>query len=138
MNCIFCKIAKGEIDSAKIYEDETVFSFLDINPLTKGHCLVIPKKHFEDIFDIEAQILEKIIVAAKNISEKLRKSLKADGLNLLQSNGSKAGQEVLHFHLHIIPRYEEDGLRRNNLFRERPKKESIENLKKIAETIKGV
>ncbi len=135
MDCIFCKIAKREIDSAKIWEDNDVFVFLDANPLTKGHCLIIPKNHFENIFDIESEILKKIIINAKNISEKIKIFLKTDGINLLQSNGSKAGQEVFHFHLHIIPRYENDGVIGNwgNI---RPEKANIEELKKLAEEIR--
>jgi len=133
-NCIFCKITKGEIDSAKIWEDDDIFVFLDINPLTKGHCLVIPKNHFENIFDIDKNILQKIIVASKNISEKIKTSLKADGLNLLQSNGSRAGQEILHFHLHIIPRYENDGIA-GNWGHIQPQKAELEELKKLAEEI---
>jgi len=136
MNCIFCKIVKGEIDSAKIYEDENTFAFLDINPLTKGHCLIIPKEHFENIFDIDAKILEKIIITAKDVSEKIKKSLKADGLNLLQSNGSKAGQEIPHFHLHIIPRYKNDGVV-GNWGHINPKKTNFEELKKLAKEIKN-
>lgn len=133
--CIFCKIAKGEFDSAKVYEDEDVFAFLDINPVSKGHCLVISKKHFENIFDINPETFKKIVVVAKDISEKIKKTLGADGLNLLQSNGTEAGQVIFHFHLHIIPRYKDDGLRRNQLFGERPKTESVEELRKIAEEI---
>ncbi len=109
-NCIFCNIVKGEIEGAKIWEDDDVLALLDIHPLTKGHCLVIPKKHFENIFDIDEEILKKIIVEAKHISGKLKNALSADGIRLSQSNGKAAGQAVFHFHLHIIPRYENDGL----------------------------
>src|SRR3990167_11238315 len=131
MDCIFCKIAKGEIDSAKIWEDDDVLIFLDVNPLTKGHCLVIPKKHFENIFDIDEKILEKVVIAVKNVSEKIKTSFKIDGLNLLQSNGSKSGQEILHFHLHIIPRYENDGVI-GNWGHIHPQKANFEELKKLA------
>src|SRR3989338_8517587 len=99
MDCIFCKIINGQIPSFKIYEDDHVFSFLDIKPVTKGHALVIPKKHSENIFDIDEESLQKIIVAAKHISEKVKNRLLADGVWLAQSNGVAAGQEVMHFHL---------------------------------------
>src|SRR5487761_638675 len=96
-DCIFCKIVRGEIDAAKVYEDDDTLSFLDVNPLTKGHCLVIPKKHFENIFDIDKEILQKIISSAKNISEKLKKSLDAPGVNLVNASGKDAEQSVFHF-----------------------------------------
>ncbi len=127
--CIFCKIVKGEIDSAKICEDEDILAFLDVNPIAIGHCLVVPKKHFENIFDIEIDILQKIAVGAKHIAEKVKKSLAADGINLLQANGPEAGQVISHFHLHIIPRFKNDGL---NFHPAQRQKLTIEELKKIA------
>ena len=134
MDCIFCKIIKGEIDSAKVYEDQDVIVILDIYPLTKGHCLVIPKNHFDNIFDVKENILQKIILAAKKISEKIKKSLNVDGINLLQSTGSTAGQAIFHFHLHIIPRYKGDGL--VNHFGKKPQRADIEEIKRLAEKIK--
>ncbi|MBI1866314.1 MAG: HIT family protein [Candidatus Staskawiczbacteria bacterium] len=127
MDCIFCKIAKGELDSAKVYEDENIFAFLDIKPFAKGHCLVIPKEHFENIFDIDENILQKVIVIAKKISEKIKNNLKADGIRLSQSNGETAGQEVMHFHLHLIPKYKDDGVPEAN----------FGELKKLAEEIRA-
>jgi len=109
-NCVFCKIVKGEIPSEKIWEDDNVLAFLDINPLTKGHALVIPKKHFENIFDIDENVLERIISAGKNLAQKSKAALGAVAVNLLNSSGSQAGQKVMHFHLHVIPRYENDGV----------------------------
>jgi len=126
--CVFCKIVKGEIDSAKIYEDNEVFAFLDINPLSLGHTLIIPKSHFENIFDINENILQKIIVVTKNISQKIKNNLNADGIRLSQFNGSVAGQEVMHFHLHVIPKYENDELSKNF----KSKEVNLEELKKIA------
>jgi len=102
-NCIFCKIANKEIPCYKIYEDDLVLAFLDINPVVAGHVLVIPKKHFENIFDIEEGYLKSIIGAAKTISIKMKESLGVEGVNLYQANGSIAGQTVFHFHLHILP-----------------------------------
>ena len=105
MDCIFCKIIKGEVPSFKVYEDEDVLAFLDIKPFTKGHCLVIPKQHFENMFDITEDALQKISIVAKNLSKKIKDVLEVDGIRLSQSNGKAAGQDIMHFHLHIIPRY---------------------------------
>jgi|SRR3989344_5592729 len=110
MDCIFCKIIKNEIPAAKVYEDDDVLAFLDVAPLTKGHCLVIPKTHYENIFDIDQAALQKVIIATQHVAEKIKNILQADGIRLSQSNGKAAGQEVMHFHLHIIPRYQDDGI----------------------------
>jgi len=109
-NCIFCKIANKEIPCYKIYEDDLVLAFLDISPVVSGHVLVIPKKHFKDIFEIDEEYLERIIVVAKQISIKMKESLGVEGVNLYQANGSTAGQTVFHFHLHVLPRIPGDGL----------------------------
>jgi len=103
-NCIFCKIANREIPCYKIYEDDLVLAFLDINPVVSGHVLVIPKKHFESIFEADEEYLERIIVVAKKISLKMKEALGVEGVNLYQANGSIAGQTVFHFHLHVLPR----------------------------------
>ena len=116
MDCIFCKIIKGEVGSNKVYENENVLALLDVNPISTGHTLIIPKKHFNDIFDIDEDYLKEIIVAAKLISKKTKDNLGAVGINLLQSNGSKAGQVIFHFHLHVIPRYQDDKLRSHKIF----------------------
>ncbi len=108
--CIFCKIVKSEIASVKIFEDEKVFAFLDANPDTPGHTLVVPKTQFANIFDIDKDTLQAVIVAGKDIAANLRSSLGAIGINMSSNNGKQAGQIVNHFHIHIIPRYEDDGL----------------------------
>ena len=131
-NCVFCKIVKGEIPCFKIFEDENVLAFLDINPVTKGHCLVIPKTHFENIFDISEDTLQKVTVATKHISVKIKNSLQADGIRISQSSGEEAGQVISHFHLHIIPRYKNDGLLNNHWSNANPPKADFEELKKIA------
>lgn len=136
MDCIFCKIIKGEISSLNIFENEDVLAFLDVNPVTKGHCLVVPKKHFENIFDIDEEILKKVIIAAKHISEKIKNALHADGIRLLQSNGKVAGQDIMHFHLHVIPRYKNDGLSISRHATTNPPPANMEELKKIAEKLK--
>ncbi len=110
-NCIFCKIINNEIPCYKIYEDDLVLAFLDVNPIVDGHVLIIPKKHFENIFDIEEKYLERIINVSKKISLKIKESLGLEGINLYQSNGSVAGQTVFHFHMHILGRNKGDGLR---------------------------
>lgn len=135
MDCVFCKIVKSEIPCHKIYENTDVLAFLDINPLTKGHCMVIPKKHCQDIFDISESDLQKVIVAAKRVSEKIKNTLKADGIRLSQSNGKAAGQEVMHFHLHVIPRYLNDGFSNNPTLTAHPPSANVYDLKKLAEEI---
>ncbi|MDD5013370.1 MAG: HIT family protein [Candidatus Pacebacteria bacterium] len=107
-NCIFCKIIDKEVPCYKIYEDELVLAFLDINPVVEGHALIIPKKHFENIFDIEEEYLERIIKVSKKISLKMKEAMRIEGINLYQANGSIAGQTVFHFHLHVLPRKEGD------------------------------
>ncbi|MDD5696624.1 MAG: HIT family protein [Candidatus Pacebacteria bacterium] len=109
-NCIFCKIANKEVSCYKIYEDDLVLAFLDINPVVSGHVLVIPKKHFENIFDIDEECLERIIMVARQISIKMKESLNVEGVNLYQANGPVAGQTVFHFHLHVLPRIPGDDL----------------------------
>lgn len=106
-DCIFCKIVEGEIPSTKVYEDETVLAFMDINPWEKGHTLVIPKKHFDPITNVPDDILQQIIVVAKKIAAAQVKGLNAIGVNIAQANGKAAGQEVPHVHFHIIPRCSE-------------------------------
>ncbi len=108
--CIFCKIVKGEAPSKKVYEDKDTIAFLDINPATSGHTLIIPKKHFATIHDIDGTHLEKIMNVAKTMADRAKNRLKADGVNVLQSNGRHAGQLVDHIHVHVIPRYENDNI----------------------------
>ncbi|MBU3922768.1 HIT family protein [Patescibacteria group bacterium] len=119
MNCIFCKIAKKEIPSEKIYENDKVFCFLDINPVSKGHTLVISKKHYENIFDIPENELKELISVVKKISKKRKKELNADGINLFNANGKIAEQSVSHFHIHIIPRYKNDGINISKVFKQK-------------------
>ena len=102
-NCIFCKIINGEIPSYTIFEDELIKIFLDINPSSNGHCLVIPKKHFVDINDIDSEYLNHIFTVVKEMSPILESKLNYDGISLCQNNGFV--QEVKHFHLHLIPKY---------------------------------
>lgn len=107
-NCIFCAIACGEIPSFKVYEDDLVLAYLDINPFTKGHTLVIPKVHTECLLDTPDETLAAIIARVKKIAAHLKTALPCDGFNILQNNGEVAGQTVHHVHFHIVPRYSGD------------------------------
>jgi histidine triad (HIT) family protein len=107
-NCIFCKIANGEIPSNTIYEDDDFRVILDNGPATKGHALVLPKAHYADLFEIPEDTASGAIKVAKKVAGLMKEKLGCDGLNLVQNNGSVAGQTVMHFHLHVIPRYEND------------------------------
>lgn len=107
-NCIFCKIASGEIPSYTIYEDDDFKAFMDISPASKGHTILIPKQHADNIFDLDETVASKLLPVAARIAKALKAELKCEGLNLLQNNGEAAGQTVFHFHMHIIPRYEVD------------------------------
>lgn len=109
-DCLFCKIAKGKIPSATIYEDAHCTVFLDVNPATKGHCLIVPKEHFDNIYELDGETAGRIFSLATCIARALKDALGCDGLNIVQNNGEIAGQTVMHFHLHLIPRYEGDGV----------------------------
>ncbi|MCI9099492.1 MAG: HIT family protein [Lachnospiraceae bacterium] len=111
MECIFCKIANGEIPSTTLYEDNDFRVILDVNPASKGHTLILPKKHAENLYDLPDETASKALVLAKNMASKIEKALECDGLNLVQNNGEKAGQTVFHFHMHIIPRYKNDSVK---------------------------
>lgn len=105
MDCIFCKIVNGDIPSYTIYEDDLVKAFLDVNPDINGHLLIIPKKHYKDLFDIDEKTLMHIFETAKKINPILKEKLNTEGLTLVQNNGLL--QEVKHFHLHLKPQYKE-------------------------------
>ena len=107
-NCIFCKIANGEITSATVYEDEDFRAILDLNPASKGHTLIIPKKHAANLFELPEETAEKVLPIAKKLGARLKEGLHAEGLNVVQNNGEAAGQTVMHFHMHLIPRYNND------------------------------
>ncbi|PIR01906.1 MAG: HIT family protein [Candidatus Nealsonbacteria bacterium CG_4_9_14_3_um_filter_35_11] len=131
-NCIFCQIIKKELPASIIFEDEQVLAFLEINPLAEGHTLVVPKEHFENIFDIEEDLLKKIIFVSKKISEKMKEALGTEGVNLVQRSGIVAEQGVFHFHLHIIPRKKNDNINLENWWRQKTKEISPEKLEEIA------
>ena len=105
-DCIFCKINKGEIPSYTIYEDDDFRAFLDINPITNGHTLLVPKKHYDNMFALEEDMIPKIYKATNKINDLLKEKLDIEGLTLIQNNG--LGQDVKHYHLHLVPRYAHD------------------------------
>ncbi|MBR4277347.1 MAG: HIT family protein [Lachnospiraceae bacterium] len=107
-DCIFCKIANGEIPSNTVYEDEDFRAILDMGPAAKGHTLLLPKEHADNLFELPDETAEKALKVAKCIGKKLMSKLGADGMNIVQNNGEIAGQTVMHFHIHIIPRYKDD------------------------------
>ena len=107
-DCIFCKIANGEIPSATLYEDEDFRVILDLGPASKGHALILPKAHAANIYEISDDMAAKAMILAKKMATKMTEALKCDGFNIVQNNGEPAGQTVFHFHMHLIPRYEGD------------------------------
>ena len=107
--CIFCKIANGEIPSATVYKDNDFRVILDLGPATKGHALVLPKKHAANLYELPDELAAKAMVLAKKMAAKMTEILSCDGFNIVQNNGECAGQTVFHFHMHLIPRYKEDG-----------------------------
>ena len=107
-NCIFCKIANGEIPAATLYEDDDFRVILDLGPASKGHALILPKEHYANLYELPDELAAKVIVLSKKMITKLTDVLGCDGYNLVQNNGAAAGQTVFHFHLHMIPRYEGD------------------------------
>lgn len=107
-NCIFCKIAAGEIPSATLYEDADFRVILDIEPASKGHALILPKEHYANLYELDDAVAAKVLVLAKKIITKLTDVLGCEGYNIVQNNGRAAGQTVFHFHMHLIPRYKGD------------------------------
>ena len=107
-NCIFCKIANGEIPSTTVYEDDDFRVILELSPASKGHALILPKEHYANLYELPDEAASKVLIVAKNVVAKMTKALGCDGYNLVQNNGEAAGQTVFHFHMHLIPRYKED------------------------------
>ena len=107
--CIFCKIAAGELPSSKVYEDADTLAFLDIRPVTKGHTLVIPKEHYDPLMATPAEVLQKLVAVVRKVAIAQSEGLKADGINVTQANGEVAGQIIPHIHFHVIPRFRDDG-----------------------------
>lgn len=110
-NCIFCKIANGEIPSKTLYEDEEFRVILDLAPATKGHALILPKSHYKNLYELPDETAAKVMKLAKKMATTMTEKLGCDGFNIVQNNNEVAGQTVFHFHMHLIPRYENDNQR---------------------------
>ncbi len=131
-NCIFCKIVRKEAPATILYEDDKALAFLDIRPLNEGHTLIIPKQHYETVYDIPQDLICHICTIVKRFASIVKDSTKADGITIIQQNGRAAGQEIFHLHVHVVPRYEGQKLPH---FREIPNA-SRERLEQTAERIK--
>ena len=108
-NCIFCKIANGDIPSKTLYEDDKFRVILDLGPASKGHALILPKEHYADLYELPEETAGEVMKLAKKMATQMTQRLGCEGFNLVQNNGELAGQTVFHFHMHLIPRYRDDG-----------------------------
>ncbi len=131
-NCIFCKLANHVFDTNIIYEDDDFTVILDAGPATRGHALILPKEHYADLYEMPDELLAKAAVLAKKLVVALTPRLHVDGYNIVQNNGETAGQTVFHFHIHLIPRYKDDG----QVIGWKPGKPTDEELKALAEELK--
>lgn len=131
-DCIFCKLANGIFPTNGIYEDDTFKVILDASPANLGHALILPKEHYQDIFEINEETLGKAMILAKKVATKQMEALKCDGVNIVQNNGEAAGQSVLHYHLHVIPRLKND----NQRILWTPHEPKAEDQKEICEKLK--
>lgn len=129
-NCIFCKIIAGEIPSHVLYEDEKFKVILDVGPATKGHALILPKDHYANLYELPEDMAGEAIKLAKKMMIRMTDKLHCDGFNIIQNNGTVAGQTVFHFHMHLIPRYKNDGEILKYIAGE-PDKRELEEIKKI-------
>ncbi len=129
-DCIFCRIANGEIPSKTLYEDSEFRVILDLGPAAKGHALILPKEHAENLYDLPEGTAAAAMVLAQRMARIMQKKLRCDGLNLVQNNGEAAGQTVHHFHLHLIPRYIDDG-QSINWKPGKPTQEELEAIRKL-------
>ena len=132
-DCLFCRIVAGELPSTRIAENDRAIAFMDINPATRGHALVIPKEHHEDLLQISDEDLERTFAAARSLAARMREPLGADGFNVLNSCGSAAWQTVFHFHVHVVPRYDDDPLKLPWV----PKPGDPDEIAKTADEIRG-
>ena len=132
-DCIFCKIVAGDLPAQKVNEDEHTVSFMDINPWTRGHAVVIPREHSRNLYEIPDGDLERTVVAAKRLALRMKERLGCDGINLLNACEPAAWQTVFHFHIHVIPRYDDDPLELPT----RPQQAEAEDLEKVANELRG-
>lgn len=128
-DCIFCKLANGMIPTNTIYEDEWFRVILDMGPATKGHALILPKSHEDNLYELSDDNASKALILARNMANVMKEKLQCDGFNLVQNNGEAAGQTVNHFHIHLIPRYQMDG-QKINWMSGNPSAEELEAIKK--------
>ena len=133
MNCVFCSILQGKIPSTRIHEDDVCVVFMDINPATRGHSLVVPRSHSRDLLDTDDAVLAHLVGVAKKVGQAALDGLEADGVNLLQCTGEAAFQSVFHLHLHVIPRYVGDGLRTPWI----PRSGDMDEIRGAAAVLKG-
>ncbi|MFB4161816.1 HIT family protein [Geomicrobium sp. JSM 1781026] len=133
-DCIFCKIVDGDIPAMKVYEDDHCLAFLDISQATKGHTLLIPKNHEENIYELQEETAAHLLSKAPAIARAMKSTLQCEGMNLVNNNGEKASQSVFHFHMHLIPRYGNDEIYAN--WNENPKIDmSDEDMHALAERV---
>ena len=133
-NCIFCKLASGEIPTNSIYEDDMFRVILDAAPASKGHALIIPKEHYANIYGIDTEAAGEAMKLAKKMAAHMTEKLKCDGFNLLQNNGEIAGQTVFHFHLHLVPRYKD--MKNDDILRWNHETYTEEEMKEICSELK--
>ena len=131
-DCLFCKIIKGEIPSTKVYEDDKVIAFNDINPVAPYHILVVPKKHVTNMFDVSDEIICEVIKAVNYVTKLLKDKLGIEAVNVINNSGEKAGQTVMHLHYHVIPRYDNDGI----VISPKQTEPDFDKLKQVLEEIK--
>lgn len=132
-DCIFCKLANGIFPTNTVFEDDDFKIIMDINPVAKGHCLVLPKSHCNDAITADEQTLGTAMILAGRAAGALKKGLNCDGVNIIQNNGEAAGQSVFHLHVHVVPRYMNDGL----ILNKEPEKKNDDDLAATAELIKN-
>ena len=130
-NCIFCKLANGEIPTMSLYEDEDFNVILDMAPASKGHALILPKEHADNLYELPEETAGKVFMLARKLAKSMTEKLECDGFNIVQNNGAVAGQTVFHFHMHLIPRYKTDGQAINW----KPQEVSAEDLKAIKDLL---
>ena len=131
-NCIFCKIANGEIPSRTIAENEMFRVVLDVGPATRGHALILPKEHYRNLYDLPEEVAAEALKMAKMVALKMKEKLNCDGVNIVQNNEEAAGQTVFHFHMHVIPRFSDDG----QVIGWKPGQPSAEELDEVLEALK--
>lgn len=130
-DCIFCKLANGGIPTNVVYEDDTFTVIMDASPATKGHCLILPKDHYANIYELDEEAAGKAFKLAKKLATEMTEKLSCDGFNIVQNNGETAGQTVFHFHMHLIPRYKDD----NQVIGWEPQSPSSEDQKAVFELL---